>query len=151
MAQPRTGIYLNFNARNHCLKKSPAIPHHGLFSLAVVPQFQLSTIFHRPLLFLQTTYSIFFFKVQPLTPGRKFQIAVILIIREFIPTKQSWCLCSHAQVDPPKLLKVLNLIYKYSCNTPSRCCPFLSIYYKSWNRVALKYSKLSMVEGYFTS
>ena len=70
----------NFNARNHCLKESPATPPCRLFSLAVVPQFQLSIAFQ-----LATPLSLdHLFHLWFQTPDRKFQILFPLMIREVI-------------------------------------------------------------------
>ena len=120
----------NFNARNHCLKESPAVPPCRLFSLAVVPQFQLSTAFQ-----LATPLSLdHLFRLGFQTPDRKFQILLPLMIREvilFVTTHWSsphiWFLMPSRPTQTHQGIDI-----------PSTCCPLFSIYYKSWNKAILK-------------
>ena len=120
----------NFNARNRCLKESPAVPPCRLFSLAVVPQFQLSTAFQ-----LATPLSLdHLFHLGFQTPDRKFQILLPLMIREvilFIAIHWSnpyiWFLMPSRPTQTHQGIDI-----------PSTCCPLFGIYYKSWNKAVLK-------------
>ena len=120
----------NFNARNHCLKESPAILTHRLFSLAMVPQFQLSTTF-----LLATPLSLdHLFHLWFQTPDRKFQILLPLMIREIILFIATHWSSPHIWLLMPSRSTQTN----QGIDTPSTCCPLFIIYYKSWNKAALK-------------